>query len=53
MELPAKNWTCGKECEAARRIHTRVMEATKNVSAKGTLSPLDKYLQDESSEDKK
>ena len=52
-ELPAANWTCGKNCVDDELIYQRVKEATQNVSAKGTLSPLDKYLQDDSSEKKK
>lgn len=52
-ELPAANWTCGKNCVVDDLIYRRVKEATQNVSAKGTLSPLDEYLQDDSSEKKK
>ena len=53
MELPATNWTCGKDCDFVSRIHKRVKEATMNVSAKGTLSPFEKFLQDDSLEKKK
>lgn len=53
MELPATNWTCGKDCDIVNRIHKRVKEATMNVSAKGTLSPFEKFLQDDSLEKKK
>ena len=53
MELPATNWTCGKDCDFVSRIHKRVKEATMNVSAKGTLSPFEEFLQDDSLEKKK